>query len=87
MFEAINTKNLVSLDELMSPDFIMHMNSKETKGWIANRRFIEEEFNAFPDLHVNIEDILAEGNLVCVRVTEAALIPMNIVESPLQEIG
>jgi steroid delta-isomerase-like uncharacterized protein len=72
MFEAINTKNLVSLEELMSPDFVMYMNSKETKGWNANRRFIEEEFNAFPDLRVNIEDILAEGNLVSVRVIETA---------------
>ncbi len=72
MFEAINTKNLVSLDNLMSHDFVMHMNSKETKGWNANRHFIEEEFTAFPDLHVNIEDIIAEGNEVCVRVTETA---------------
>ena len=69
MFEAINSKNLVSLEELMSSDFIMHMNSKEFRGWRAR---IDEEFKAFPDLHVNIEDIFAEGDEVCVRVIETA---------------
>jgi predicted ester cyclase len=72
MFEAINEQNLVSLDELMAPDFVMHMHAQQTQRWEVNRQVIEEEIKAFPDLHVTIEDIIAEGDKVCVRLQETA---------------
>ena len=33
---------------------------------------IMEELQSFPDLHLEIEDILAEGEKVCVRLKETA---------------
>jgi len=70
MFEAINKQNLVSLDELMAPEFVLHMHAKQTQGWEVGRRVVEDEIRAFPDLHVTIEDIIAEGDKVCVRLHE-----------------
>jgi len=72
MFEAINKQSLASLDKLMAPDFILHMRAKQAKGWKVSRQVVEDEIKAFPDLHVAIEDIIAEGDKVCVRLQETA---------------
>jgi len=70
MFEAINKRNLVSLDGLMAPDFVLHMRAKQTQGWRVNRQVVEDEIKAFPDFNVAIKDIIAEGDKVCVRLQE-----------------
>jgi steroid delta-isomerase-like uncharacterized protein len=70
MFEAISKQTLTSLDELMAPDFVLHMHTQQTQGWEVNRKVVEDEIKAFPDLHVAIEDIIAEGNKVFVRLQE-----------------
>ena len=72
MFEAINKQKLALLDELMAPDFVLHMHVRQKQGWEANKQFLEAEIRAFPDLHVTIEKIIAEGDLVCVRLQETA---------------
>jgi len=72
MFEAINKQSLDSLDKLMAPDFVLHMHAKQAQGWEVSRQVVEGEIKAFPDLHVAIEDIIAEGDKVCVRLQETA---------------
>ena len=72
MFEAINKQNLASLDELMAPDFVLHMHAQQAQGWEVNKRVIGDEIKAFPDLHVTIEDIIAEGDKVCTCLQETA---------------
>ena len=72
MFEAINKKNLALLDKLMAPDFVLHIHGRQKQEWEANKQFLEDEIRAFPDLHVTIEDIIAEGDMVCVRLQETA---------------
>jgi hypothetical protein len=72
MFEAINKQNLASLDELMAPDFVLHMHGRQARGREVNKKFVEDEIKSFPDLHVIIEDIIAEGDKVCVRLKETA---------------
>ena len=70
MVEAINTRNLVALDELMASDLVLHMHAQQTQGWNINKRVIEDEIKAFPDFHITIEDIIADGEKVWVRFTE-----------------
>jgi steroid delta-isomerase-like uncharacterized protein len=70
MFEAINKQTIASLDKLMAPNFVLHMDTKQTQGWAVGRQVVEDEVKAFPDLHVTIEDIIAEGDKVCVRLQE-----------------
>ena len=72
MIEAINEQNLASLDELMTPDFVLHMHAQQMLGLKVNKQVIEDEIKAFPDLHVSIEDIIAEGDKVWVRFKETA---------------
>jgi predicted ester cyclase len=46
------------------------MHGKQTQGWAVGRQVVQSEINAFPDFRVAIEDIIAEGDKVCVRLEE-----------------
>jgi predicted ester cyclase len=70
MIEAINKQKLALLDELIISDCVYHMNVQPIRGLTALKQVIAEEIKGFPDLHVAIEDIMAEGNKVCVRLKE-----------------
>jgi len=68
--EALNKKNLALLDELMAPDYVDH--THQIQGLEGMKQVIEEESKGFSDFHVTIEDIIAEGDKVWVRVKETA---------------
>jgi len=68
MIEAINKQNLASLDQLIATDFVYHMPMQQIQGLDVMKQGVEEEIQSFPDLHVTIEDIIAEGDKVWVRV-------------------
>jgi len=68
--EVWNQGNLAVFDELYAPDFIFHdpglplvRTREEDKQWIA--RILK----AFSDFHITIEDLIAEGDQVVVRLT------------------
>ena len=69
---AVNTQNPASLDELVASDFVYHMPSQQIRGLDVMKQGVEEEIKGFPDLHLTIEDIIAEGDKVCVRLKETA---------------
>ena len=70
MIEAINKQNLASLDLLMATDFLYHMPMQQIQGLDVMKQGVEEEIHSFPDLHVRIEDMMAEGDKVCIRLKE-----------------
>ncbi len=66
--EVLNRGNLKALDECITLDFIYHgPGGREIKGIADYKRFIDELRAQSPDIHVTIENILAEGNLVATR--------------------
>ena len=71
MFQAINKQDIDAVEELMRHDFVVHMQGK-MQGWAASRKSLRDEFSAFPDLKVEVESIVAEGDMVCVRLNETA---------------
>jgi predicted ester cyclase len=58
-----------ALDEFMTPDYFDHTNQVGLEG--VKQLFIMGN-NGFPDWHENIEDIIAEGDKVWVRLTYTA---------------
>ena len=70
VIEAVNKQNLALLDELIAPDFVYRTHTQQIQGLEVIKQVIEEESKGFPDLHVTIEDIIAEGDKVCVRLKE-----------------
>ena len=69
--EVFNQGNLALVDELVAPDFLNHevppgMNNR---GPDSTRQAVRMLRTAFPDLHVTIEELVAEGDTVAGRVT------------------
>ena len=68
--EALDTGRLEILDELLSPSFVDHgASSEQAPGVEGFKGFLEMIAVAFPDLHIQIEDLLAEADKVAVRLT------------------
>jgi steroid delta-isomerase-like uncharacterized protein len=68
--EVWNKGDLAVFDELYAPDFLFHdpglphvRTREEDKHWIAGI------LRAFPDFHITIDDVVAEGDQVAVRLT------------------
>jgi steroid delta-isomerase-like uncharacterized protein len=65
--EAYNTRNLDLLDDLFAPDYVDHTHQQQ--GLESLKQLFNIAFKAFPDWHETIEDIIAEGDKVWVRLT------------------
>ena len=65
--EVINARDLDVIDELLTPDGVDHtfgsQNAEEAK------QFFGMLYQAFPDLRAEVNDVIAEGDLVAARVT------------------
>ena len=57
--EMWNTRNLNVIDEVYAPQF--------GGGHVAAKQFVEANLAAFPDLQINIQDQVAEDDLVTTR--------------------
>ena len=64
--EAENKKDLALLDELIAPDYFDQ--TLQLRGPEGYKQFLTMLFKGFPDWHETIEDIIAEGDKVCVRL-------------------
>ena len=69
-YEELNKGNVVALDELCTADFVWHApGGLEQYGVEATKKILARIFTTFPDLHMTIEDMIAEGDKVVVRST------------------
>ena len=70
LYEAFNKHNPDLLDEIMSPDFVDAPNTPfELRGLESVKQYYADVYRGFPDLHLTIEDIIAEGDKVWIRTT------------------
>jgi predicted ester cyclase len=65
--EVINARNLDALDELLTPDGVDHTFGSQNPD--QAKQFFGMVHQAFPDLHAEVHDLIAEGELVAARVT------------------
>ena len=68
--EVFNKRNLALVDEFVSPNFINYNSSMQVRGAEGVKRAIMAQFEAFPNIHTTIEDIIAEGDKVVVRARD-----------------
>jgi predicted ester cyclase len=66
IYEAINAKDIEALDELFAPDVIRHA-ARET-GRESARSALTRAFATFPAQRFVVEDVIAEGDKVALRV-------------------
>ncbi len=70
LVEAWNTRNWAVFDEVMAPDYVDHYALPGLKpGREAYKEAQISTTNAFPDFQFTIEDMIAEGDKVVVRLT------------------
>jgi steroid delta-isomerase-like uncharacterized protein len=68
--EGWNKGNLAVFDEITTPDFINHDPAEPAVHTLEDyKQMIAENRRTFPDLHVTIEDLIAEGDKVVLRST------------------
>ena len=62
-------KKLAVADELFTSDYIYHgPQGQEFRGTESLKQLLSHYLEAFPDLHIEIEDLIAEGDKVVSRV-------------------
>lgn len=67
--DVLNKGNLDLLGNIMSEDFIDYNSAPEQPQGIEGfKQFLNMVITAFPDLQIEIEDVLAEGNKVTARL-------------------
>lgn len=62
--EIWTEKNRDVIDELIAPDCVFHAGDREFRGPAGYRRFFDAYVSAFPDLSIQIHDLIAEGDAV-----------------------
>ncbi len=69
--EVFSQGNLDAIDELVAPDAVDHegFGGLDTQGAAGARRLVAATRAAFPDLRVTIDDLIAEGDKVALRLT------------------
>ncbi|MHA2078930.1 MAG: ester cyclase [Candidatus Kariarchaeaceae archaeon] len=65
--EAYNKRNLDLLDDIIAPDYFDHTHQQQ--GVESVKQVLNRGFKGFPDWYEAIEDIIAEGDKVWVRLT------------------
>jgi steroid delta-isomerase-like uncharacterized protein len=67
--EVFNHQNLAAIDELCVANFTYHDMTGAHQGAAAVKDYLSVYLAAFPDQHVTIEDMIAEGDRVVTRWT------------------
>lgn len=70
LIEALNRHDFDALDDLLTEDFLWHGGSfGEIEGVPAFKELAGPFFTAFPDLRIDLENVIADGDLVATRFT------------------
>lgn len=69
--EVWNKRNLDLIDELISPDFVIHdpNNASSGKGPEGYKKFVHAYLTAFPDTQLTVRDHVADDSTVATRWT------------------
>ena len=67
--EVFNKGNMAVVDELYTANYVLHDPSGPVQGPEGIKQYVTMLRSAFPDMHITIEDAVAEGDTVVVRTT------------------
>lgn len=67
-FELHNQQDLQKIEKMVTSGHRFYFSGMPPMDWNGHKQFLTSMFNAFPDIHFTIEDILAEGDKVAFRL-------------------
>ena len=68
-YEQLNRKNFGVIDELVSAQFVQHASLPTGPGRAGLKDFFGQLRSAFPDFNFTLEELIAEGDKVAIRMT------------------
>lgn len=67
--EALNQGRLELIDQFFTDDFVDHSTPEQVPGPAGVKDFFQRIHHSFPDIHVTIDDLIAEDARVAIRTT------------------
>lgn len=67
--EIVNDRNTDALSEVLAEDFVYHLELEEIRGIDGYTEYLEGLYDAFPDMTVSFEEVVAEDDMIAVRYT------------------
>ena len=67
--DVLNKRNLAAIDELAAATFVGHAPDATIQGAEVLKQRVNTGLSHYPDMRFTIEDVIAEGDKVCVRWT------------------
>src|SRR5919202_6900184 len=68
-YEMINSHNLTHMDELFTADFVDHDSAVLNHDLDGTKQFFSMYLDAFSDVQVTLDDLIAQGDRVAARFT------------------
>jgi steroid delta-isomerase-like uncharacterized protein len=69
VFDLNNQHDLEKLGNVISPKHILHFGGMPPMDWNGHKQLLSAFHSAFPDFRIDIEDLIAEGDKVTIRMT------------------
>ena len=68
-WESLSERNPDLIEEFYPPDLVWHEPDQDIRGYEEARQFVSTFFDAFPDINITLEDVIAEGDQAVTRYT------------------
>jgi steroid delta-isomerase-like uncharacterized protein len=68
-WEIVSQRNPDLIEEFYPPDLVWHEPDRDIRGYEQAKQFVSTFIEAFPDINISVEDVLAEGDQAVSRYT------------------
>jgi steroid delta-isomerase-like uncharacterized protein len=68
-WEIVSQRNPDLIEEFYPAEFVWHEPDRDIRGYEQAKQFVSTFFQAFPDITISVEDVIAEGDKVVSRYT------------------
>jgi steroid delta-isomerase-like uncharacterized protein len=68
-WEIVSQRNPDLIEEFYPAVFVWHEPDRDIRGYEQAKQFVSTFFEAFPDITISVEDVIAEGDKVVSRYT------------------
>jgi steroid delta-isomerase-like uncharacterized protein len=68
-WEIVNQRDPDLIEEFYLPDFVWHEPDQDIRGYEQAKQFVSSFFEAFPDITISVDDVIAEGDQAVTRYT------------------
>ena len=68
-WEIVSQRNPDLIEEFYPAEFVWHEPDRDIRGYEQAKQFVSTFFEAFPDINITVDDVIAEGDQVVSRYT------------------